>query len=360
MKKLWVRLSLSNSGLILLFMALQALVYVALVISGVVAPGLPLEAWHESRSIGWKPYFPVLGPVIGVGVIGGVAGIVTSRSLSAPLGRMSEAAAEIGSGDLSQRVEERGSEEMVSLAQSFNQMASDLERSEQQRSNLMADVSHELRTPLTVLEGNLRAVLDGVYTLDDAEVADLYNQTRHLIRLVEDLHELSLAEARQLSYEMVAQDITAIVRETLAVFAPLAESKTVSLQSHLVDGIVATVDGMRLKQVLHNLLSNALRHTPEGGSIRITLALENDDWELTVTDSGRGIPAEHLPNVFNRFYRVDGSRSRQSGGTGLGLAIAQAIVQGHGGRIEASSPGEGRGASFTVCLPIAADLTPVA
>ena len=360
MKKLWVRLSLSNSGLILLFMALQALVYVALVISGVVAPGLPLEAWHESRSIGWKPYFPVLGPVIGVGVIGGVAGIVTSRSLSAPLGRMSEAAAEIGSGDLSQRVEERGSEEMVSLAKSFNQMASDLGRSEEQRSNLMADVSHELRTPLTVLEGNLRAVLDGVYTLDDAEVADLYNQTRHLIRLVEDLHELSLAEARQLSYEMVTQDVTAIVRETLAVFLPLAESKSVTLHSSLTEGVMATVDGMRLRQVLHNLLSNALRHTPDGGTIRVKLALDSEVWELAVSDSGQGISAEHLPNVFNRFYRVDSSRSRESGGTGLGLAIAQAIIQGHGGRIEASSPGEGQGASFTVCLPIAADLTRVA
>jgi len=360
MKKLWVRLSLSNAGLILLFMALQALAYFVLVISGVVPPSFPIEAWHESRAIGWKPYFPVLGPVLGVGIIGGVLGVVTSRSLSAPLGRMSEAAAQVGRGDLSQRVEEQGSEEMVSLARSFNQMASDLERSEQQRSNLMADVSHELRTPLTVLEGNLRAVLDGVYALDESEVADLYNQTRHLIRLVEDLHELSLAEARQLSYEMVEQNVTAIVRETLAVFAPLAESKVVSLESHLQDGVVATVDGMRLRQVLHNLLSNALRHTPEGGTIRVALAIENGDLQLTVTDSGQGIPTEHLPNVFNRFYRVDRSRSRQSGGTGLGLAIAQAIVQGHGGRIEASSAGEGQGASFTVCLPIAADLTRVA
>jgi signal transduction histidine kinase len=240
-------------------------------------------------------------------------------------------------------------------------MASALQRSEEQRNNLMADVSHELRTPLTVLEGNLRAALDHVYPLDEAEIANLYGQTRHLIRLVDDLHELALADAHRLPLDMRASDLAQLVGETLQVFAPLAEERGIALRAELVPLPQACVDAARIRQVLHNLLTNALRHTPHGGAIVVSGAVEGAaDAErqliaLTVRDSGDGLEPEQLGAVFDRFYRADRSRSRDTGGTGLGLAIASAIVASHGGTIDAASDGPGQGSSFTIRLPVSSN-----
>ncbi len=339
MKKLWVRLSVATSGVIVVFMVLQILL---------------LWAFPPIDRLGLAPRMPLgRGIVLGVGIIGAVAGVVVSRSISAPITRMVQAAHRIGGGELSHRVDVGGSEEIVELSEAFNRMAEDLEKAELQRRNLMADVSHELRTPLTVLEGNLRAVLDQVYVLDEAEVADLYSQTRHLIRLVDDLHELSLAEARRLPLEIVEQDVTPMVRETVAVFEPLAASAGVSLQVRQPEHLpLVPVDGMRIRQVLHNLLANALRHTPAGGTIRLSVGGTIDSLRISVVDTGKGIAPEHLSHVFDRFYRADQSRSRQTGGTGLGLAIVRAIVEGHGGTVEARSDGIGQGSAFDVSLPL--------
>jgi signal transduction histidine kinase len=216
----------------------------------------------------------------------------------------------------------------------------------------MADVSHELRTPLTALEGNLRAALDHVYDLDEEQIANLYEQTRHLIRLVNDLRELSLAEAAQLPLDLRAVDLTPLVEETAAIFELLADEKDIRLALDLAPALPPVqADRVRIRQVLHNLLANALRHTPGGGTITIRTQPAADGVALAVTDSGEGIDAASLPHVFDRFYRTDPSRSRETGGSGLGLAIVKAVVEAHGGIVEAASPGLGHGSTFTLHLP---------
>ena len=288
------------------------------------------------------------------GGIGIVFGVFMSRTLSAPLSRLAEGARAIGGRDLSQRVEVRGSEEMKEVALAFNEMAGNLEEAELLRRNLLADVAHELRTPLTVLQGNLRAMLDGVYELDEAEVARLYEQTRLLHRLVNDLHELAQAEAKQLPLNLQAADLSQLARSAEDTFAPVAEANGIKLHTNLATALPPVmVDTARLMQVVQNLLNNALRHTPAGGRIILQTEGSSNSVRLSITDSGEGIPPEHLPHIFDRFYRTDPARSRDKGGAGLGLAIARAIVEAHDGQITATSTGvAGEGSSFTIRLPI--------
>ncbi|MDQ5851267.1 MAG: ATP-binding protein [Chloroflexota bacterium] len=291
------------------------------------------------------------GVVVLVTLIGTAAGVLVSRSVTAPITRLAAAAQRIGAGELRTRVTAGGSRELEQLAHAFNTMAGDLQRAEELRANLMADVSHELRTPLTALEGNLRAALDKVYALDEAEIANLYSQTRHLIRLVNDLRELALAEAHQLPLDKTPTDLTALVDETLQVFAPLAEEQGVGLDRQLEHLPALRVDAMRIRQVLHNLLANALRHTPPGGRVTIVGRPQGDEVYLAVVDTGAGLGADQLELVFERFYRGDRSRSRDTGTTGLGLAIVKAIVEAHAGRMEAHSRGVGQGSTFALYLP---------
>jgi signal transduction histidine kinase len=204
-----------------------------------------------------------------------------------------------------------------------------------------------------VLEGNLRAALDHVYELDDEQIANLYEQTRHLIRLVNELRELTLAEAAQLPLAQEMVDLNALVQESAAVFEPLMEEKSVQLLVQLPPQRAAVnVDRSRIRQVLHNLLANALRHTPSGGQVTIAVAQPAGRLRLTVQDTGEGIAPENLEHIFDRFYRTDPSRSRETGGSGLGLAIVKAIVEAHGGEVTASSGGVGRGTRFTIFLAV--------
>jgi signal transduction histidine kinase len=244
-----------------------------------------------------------------------------------------------------------GSYELKDLAETFNRMADALQQAETARSNLMADVSHELRTPLTVLEGNLRAALDHVQSLDEAGIANLYAQTRHLIRLVNDLRELALAETGQLTLEKTPSNLGLLVQETVQALEPLAVEKNVQLLVEVPALCSAHIDPLRIRQVLFNLLSNALRHTPAGGTIRVLGSHGPGGVTLVFEDTGEGLTAEQLASIFNRFYRVDKSRSRETGGTGLGLAIVKAIVEAHGGTISAYSKGKGQGSRFTIALP---------
>lgn len=295
--------------------------------------------------------FALTSAVVGIG-----AGIWMSRSLTAPLGKLAEAAKAIGARDLSRRVVVTGSDEIMAVAQAFNDMAADLERAETLRRSLLADVAHELRTPISVIQGNLRAILDDVYPLDKAEVARLYDQTRHLTRLVNDLHELAQAEAHQLALNVTEVDVVALVKETAATFRPIAETADVSLRVELLGNMqpLARVraDRERLTQSLHNLLDNALRHTPAGGLITVQVEPQTRRFEVRVQDNGEGISAEHLPHIFDRFYRTDHTRSRDTGGTGLGLAIVRAIIEAHGGQAIAASEGVGQGSTFTIRLPL--------
>jgi signal transduction histidine kinase len=280
-----------------------------------------------------------------------VLGIGISRLLTAPLDRLTRAAQAVAGGDLSQRVDAQSKDEIGELGRAFNGMTSSLAEAETLRKNLMADVAHELRTPLTVVQGNLQAILDGVYPLEMAQVASLYDETRLLTRLVDDLHDLALADAGQLRLERAPVDLAALVRAAADHFAPAAEAAGVALELAVAEDVPEVAgDAGRLAQVLRNLLSNALRHTPPGGHVRVALDRAAGWARLQVADSGSGIAPEDLPHVFDRFYRGDGDRRRAGGGAGLGLAIARQLVTAHGGRIEVASP-PGDGATFTVLLP---------
>ena len=293
------------------------------------------------------------------GLLGAAAGLWLSRSLTLPLARVAEAARAIGRRDWSQRVPTAGTVELAAVAKAFNEMGESLQQAEVQRRNLMADVAHELRTPLSVLQGNLRALLDGVYPLELGEIATLYDETRLLNRLVDDLRELALAEAGQLRLNMQPVPVGPLVDAAMTLFAPAAEAQGVRLNTCIADPMpTVRADADRLSQVLHNLLSNALRHTAAGGRIECRVVTERSpvqgqSWViLAIADTGAGIAAEDLPRVFDRFYRGDQSRARQSGGAGLGLAIAKSQVEAMGGTIEAAST-PGTGSTFSVRLAAA-------
>lgn len=309
--------------------------------------------------LGWLNRTLLLVAAVG-GVLGILFGVVASRSLTAPFNRLAEAARAVGARDLSHRVEVTGSDEVKEVARAFNDMAAALEEAETLRRNLVADVAHELRTPLSVLQGNLRAILDDVYSLDKSEIARLYDQTRLLGRLVNDLRDLARAEAGQLQLNLQATDLARLVQDTVATFGPVAEAEEVTLSVQIpADLPPVRADSARIAQVLHNLLANALRHTPAGGTISLRAGHAEVPegggahlW-LAVQDTGEGIPPEHLPHLFDRFYRADSARSRAAGGAGLGLAIVRAIVEAHGGQVSAASDGvPGQGSTFTVRLPL--------
>lgn len=293
----------------------------------------------------------ILGAVLAIGA-GLVISGVLARSLTIPLHRLVAASQAVAGGDLNQQVEEKGSDEVVQMALAFNEMTAALKKAEELRQNLMADVAHELRTPLSVVQGNLRAILDDVYPMDKAEIAHLYDETRLLSRLVNDLGELARAEAGQLSLNRRTMDVGDLCRTTVANFEPASDSKEIELSCDLPPSLPRIeADPDRLAQVLRNLLANALRHTPRGGRIAVTAGLEAGRVRITVADNGRGIPTEHLEHVFDRFWRVDPARSRENGGSGLGLAIAKSLVEAHGGRIWAESRA-GQGATFIFEVPV--------
>jgi signal transduction histidine kinase len=297
----------------------------------------------------------LVGAAVAVG-LGLVMGALLSRSLTAPLQRLVAAARAVAAGDLGRRVEVEGSVEMAEVGQAFNEMTVALEEAETLRQNLVADVAHELRTPLSVVQGNLRAILDDVYPLDKAEVSRLYDETRLLGRLVDDLQELALADAGQLPLNLQPTDTGLVVRHTVENLALAAEAQEVTLSARIPAGLLPVLaDPDRIAQVLRNLSVNALRHTPPGGSVTITASALADVVEIAVADTGEGISPDDLPHVFERFWRAERSRHRSNrwmGGTGLGLSVAQSLVEAQGGRIWVESV-HGQGATFRFTLPLA-------
>jgi len=264
-----------------------------------------------SKSLLWAA---ILFGILGIGF-----GFIMSRMLTAPLRGLAEAAQAIGARDFSRRVEIRGTDETREVAIAFNEMVEDLEEAETLRRNLLADVAHELRTPLAVVQGNLRAILDGVYPLEQEEITRLYDQTRLLSRLVGDLHELAQAEAKQLPMNKQPVQLHTLVDEAISLFSLPAEMQGITLHPEVPEPLPSVeCDPARISQVLNNLLSNALRHTPAGGSIAINAGRSTDSVWLAVQDTGEGITADDLPHVFDRFYRADRSRNRGTGGAGLG------------------------------------------
>ncbi len=285
----------------------------------------------------------------------GIAVVVSffvSRFIITPVSRLAVASKRIAQGHYAERIISPGGDELGAMATSFNQMAEALEATERHRLELIGDVAHELKTPITTLEGYMEGLLDGVVKPSEELWLSLHEEAGRLRRLVEDLQELSRAEAKQIP-----------LRFSLLNPAEIAFATVERLESQFTDkGLEFTrdiprdlpqvyADRDRTIQVLTNLLTNTLRYTPAHGIVNLKVGVEGNMVRFSVTDSGSGISSEHLPHLFERFYRVDKSRSRALGGSGIGLTIAKALVEAMGGQIQATSPGLGQGATFSFMLP---------
>jgi signal transduction histidine kinase len=278
--------------------------------------------------------------------------LVLSRRVTSPIRVLARAARRLGHGDLSQRVQFQGKGEVAELAQAFDTMAGNLEHTEQLRRNMVADVAHELRTPLSNIQGHLEAIRDRVMKPNAATIRSLSEEAALLSQLVNELQELSLVEAGELKLDSRSEDVARLVRQAVSPWQPKMAAKDISLSLDVPDDLPPVkIDWQRVNQVLHNLLENAVAHTPKGGSISVA-ATELEGWvEISVADTGEGIPAADLPNIFERFYRVDKSRARITGGSGLGLTIAKRLIEAHGGQITVESK-LGRGTCFSFTLPV--------
>lgn len=358
MNSLRVRLSLAFIGVVVLVLVAPVLIYSVGRTFGIgesgqmpaVLQSLPPEQLTALASMMERLLLrQFLLYFVATAVIGSIAGLIVSRSLTAPLQTLAAAARDIGQGDLSRRVSETGSQEIRDVAHAFNDMAHDLENAEALRQNLLTDVAHELRTPLTVVQGNLRAILDDIYPLEKEEVARIYDQTRLLTRLIDDLRTLAQAEARRLALNLVDVEVASLVKDTAVAFKPIATSSQIELRIELLGALpTITADRDRLAQCVQNLVINAIQHTPPGGTVTVQAEKTRGELQIRVCDTGHGIAPEHLDHVFDRFYRTDAARSRENGGTGLGLAIVRALVEAHGGRVSASSPGTNQGSTFVM------------
>jgi signal transduction histidine kinase len=288
------------------------------------------------------------GPFPGVAIVIGLAALAGTgfayRRLAGPVGELLEAADRVGAGEYDQRLQPRGPREVQSLMRTFNEMSGRLEAADTARRQFLADVTHELRTPLAVLQSGIEAQLDGIHPRDDAHLASLLDETHVLTRVVEDLHTLALAGAGRLTLHRETLDASAAVADALAAHAATARARGVTLAGPPPPHPWAVdADPVRLQQILGNLLSNAVRHTPAGGRVTVDVDQPDPQWvRFTVADTGPGFPAEQLPGLFDRFTKSEGSA-----GSGLGLAIARDLVLAHGGTIEATNrPGGGAVVSF--------------
>jgi histidine kinase len=279
--------------------------------------------------------------------------LLFTRSVIAPVQAMSLATKRISEGHYDEHVQAQGDDELAQLAMRFNQMAEKLDQVESMRRRLIGDVSHELRTPLTAIKGSMEGLMDGVLPANDETFQQIHAEADRLNRLVDDLQELSRVEAHAYQLDFRSLDVSSLVQTVTKRLAPQAESKGISLDFELTPDLPHILaDEDRAIQVLTNLTGNALQYTPEGGKVTINAKRINDEVQFSVRDTGVGIPPEHLSHIFDRFYRVDKSRSRQAGGgSGIGLTIARALVEAHGGRIWVESTGDGRGSTVNFTLP---------
>jgi signal transduction histidine kinase len=340
------------------------------------APSAPNAAARERGPAFFRPIvrsFLIVGLVLASGLL--LLAVFFAQRLSRPLGDITRAAQRLAGGQLDVQVRRAPIRELDELAQAFNAMARSLEQADKQRRQMTADIAHELRTPLTIIKGRLEGLQDGVYSPTPDEVDRLLGETALLERLIEDLRLLALAEAGQLPLYRELLDPLDLLESARSAFAGQAEAQNVALHVEAASDLPQIdADPQRMAQVLANLVANALRYTPEGGSITLCAAQETKDERrmtkdegnalqpfvlrpsslvtLRVSDTGRGIDPEDLPHVFDRFYRADRSRTRGSGGAGLGLAITRQIVVAHGGLIWAESE-LGHGTTISIALPVA-------
>ena len=319
-------------------------------IVGIVYLATPLPPTRLPSSI----ILQLAGAVVIAAVLAGAAGAFLSRRISRPLEGLAHAASAVAGGDLAQRVPmDSNIHELHSLGEAFNNMTTNLRQSDQAKNAFIADVTHELRTPLTVINGTIETLEDGA--LDDIEgrgplLAAMQSETNRLIRLVNDLLVLTRADAGALNLKIESIDLGELARARCDNLSALAEPRRVAFNVEAQEQIKVRGDADRLVQVLDNLLGNAIRHTPDVSAVSVSIQREGNQVLCAVSDQGPGIPAQHLPHIFERFYRVDTSRNRHSGGSGLGLAIVRSLVSAQGGRITADSV-EGQGTTITFWLP---------
>ncbi|MCL4294377.1 MAG: cell wall metabolism sensor histidine kinase WalK [Anaerolineae bacterium] len=293
--------------------------------------------------------------------------IFVSRRVVTPIGRMMEVSRYIAAGHYRERVQVTSQDELGQLAHSFNQMAASLEQVEAMRRELIANVAHELRTPLASIKGYMEGLMDGILPLEPSTFQQIYREADRLQRLVNDLQELSRVEAGAFQLNRQTLSMTDLIVRITERLRPQFEEKQMTLQLNLpADLPPVMADEDRLSQVLLNLIGNALQYTPDGGTVTITgpwphatkrwpdgRQVSASQVIFTISDTGIGIPPEHLPHLFSRFYRVDKSRSRVGGGSGIGLTIVKHLIEAHGGQVWAESRGAGRGSTFGFSLPVA-------
>ncbi len=321
---------------------------------GPIPPGI---ARHLNEGLG-VAMLVALAAGTGVALVTAVAvSTFLAQRITRPIGTLARAAARIAHGRYTARVPQGSSDdELAMLARSFNAMAEALESSERRRQELLSDLAHELRTPLATIDGYVEGVADGVMPADDETWKVLRTETARLRRLVDDLQAVSRAEERQLDLRLARWEPAKLVGAAVRAATAAYRAKGVALVERVDPGLPrVAADPDRIGEVLANLLANALRHTPAGGRVEVAAARHGQPVELTVSDTGEGIPPELLERIFKRFYRADPARSHttDAAGSGIGLTITRAIVQAHGGRIHAESQGPGRGARFVITLPAA-------
>ncbi len=304
----------------------------------------------------------ILLAVAVAGIIALLLGAVLFFQITAPLRLLNKAAFAIAHGQLDQRVNIQSHDELGELGGAFNHMAESLERAQTQRKRMIADIAHELRTPLAVIQVNLEGMMDGVLPFNKEQLALTRDETLLLGRLVGDLRLLSLAEAGELKLERRPEQIGTIINQVVERLAPQTRLKQITLESSIAPQLPDLwVDSDRVGQVLGNLINNSIRYTPPGGSITLQAKMGNSSRNfvtVSVFDTGKGVDANDLPYIFDRFYRAEKARDRASGGSGLGLAIARQLVEAHGGSIRAFSPvfvdafGQGYGTEVLFDLPV--------
>lgn len=279
--------------------------------------------------------------------------IYTARRIIGPIQVMRAASHHIAEGDYRERIPVSSSDELGELARDFNRMAQELEQIEQRRMELIGDVAHELRTPLSNIRSTMEGLIDEVLPPEPATFLSVQREVSSLQRLIHDLEELSRAEAGQISLDPQPIAINELIKAAADRLNIQFDDKGVSLHLDIRDDLPhIQADHSRITQVLLNLLGNSLQYTPSGGHVTVRVWHVGDEMVVEVNDNGTGIPEDHLPHIFERFYRVDKSRSRAGGGSGVGLTIAKHLVEAHGGRIWAKSPGPEQGSTFTFTLPL--------
>jgi len=307
-----------------------------------------------SSSINW---FLLWGAIMAI-IVALVITLFLSQRISAPIHAITSAASKLGKGDFSQRVNFKGKDEVGKLVQTFNSMAGELMsmtdnliRAKQLQQNLIADVAHELRTPVAGIRAYMEAIQDGLLEPTKENLNSIYEDIGLLSRLIGDLQVLSQADSNELNLMCQPENIATVIHRVMESMQSQVSIKGIKLSIDLPSILPAVeIDALRVSQVLRNLLDNAISHTPQGGKIEVTAKEYEGYIEVKVSDTGEGIPKEELPNIFERFYRVDKSRTRATGGSGLGLTIAKRLVEAHGGEINVQSE-LGKGSSFTFTIP---------